>query len=462
MQAENAPTSPTRDPHHPTPISERLLVRAWQRGFGRPLRTTDGRDLSIVFRGRCVGGAGPDIRGALLAFDGGHLVEGDVEFHVRAADWRAHRHDRDPRYRAVVLHVVLRPDGPAPPDARGEPLPTLALSPDDLVGLTERDGDEPPGPAACHRQARERGTEHITATVDRLGDRRLAAKAARLEAELTRHRPEGVAYETLGDALGFSQNREPFARLVRAVPIALLGALLGRRAADDALLLAEAILFGVAGLLPSQRRNAPADWEADQLARDLEAAWALYRADWDGFGLAVPDWTFGGVRAANYPTRRVAALARLVVHYRAEGLDAAFLAPLRARPTPSRLERIFILESPDDYWATHADFGVRLPGPPAALLGQERARDAVVNVAFPLALAIAAQTGDRALADAAWDAYRSFPRPTVYGVTRTLAGELGLAAKLVATARRQQGLLYLSRNHCERAACERCPLASGG
>lgn len=442
-------------------LGERVLVRAWQRGLRRPLETTDGRQLSVVFRGRCLGGAGPDVRGAILAFDGGHLVEGDVEFHLRSADWRGHRHDRDPRYRAVVLHVVLEPDGPPPPDARGDPLPTLVLRSDDLAGLAENGHPTLSTPETCHRRARERGD--VVAVLDELGDRRLVEKAARFEAELTHRSPEALAYEAVFDALGFSHNREPFARLARAVPAELLSALLGRRPTADALLLAQAILFGVAGLLPSRRPSAAVDWEADEVVEELETVWALYRGEWDGFNLDLADWTFGGVRAANYPTRRVATAAHLVVRYRTEGFDAAFLAPLR-RGNPKRpdLEDLFVVDAPDDYWATHCDFGQRLPGGPASLLGTERARDAVVNVALPLALAVAAHADERSLADTAWQVYRSYPRPAAYGITRALSAELGLVGKQTNTARRQQGLLYLSRNHCERAACEQCPLADGG
>lgn len=442
-------------------LGERLLVRAWQRGLRRPLETTDGRQLSVIFRGRCLGGAGPDVRGAILAFDGGHLVEGDVEFHLRTVDWRGHRHDRDPRYRAVVLHVVLEADGPAPPDARGDPLPTLVLRPDDLTDLVAGDHPALSTPETCHRRARERGG--VVAVLDGLGDRRLAEKAARFEADLTHRSPEDLAYEAVFDALGFSHNREPFARLARAVPGDFLYALLGRRPPADALLLAQAILFGVAGLLPSRRPKAAVDWEGDEVVAELEDVWALYRGEWDGFSLDLADWTFGGVRAANYPTRRIATAAHLIVRYRTEGFEAAFLAPLRRRNSePPVLDGLFAVDAPADYWATHCDFGQRLPGGPAALLGTERARDAVVNVVLPLALAVAAHANEGHLADTAWKVYHSYPRPAAYGITRALSAELGLDGKQTRTARRQQGLLYLSRNHCERAACEQCPLAAGG
>src|SRR5438876_8876631 len=56
------------------------------------------------------------------------------------------------------------------------------------------------------------------------------------------------------------------------------------------LLLAEAILFGAAGLLPSQRADTPVDWDGDDTVDELEATWSLYRNDWSGLILESKDW----------------------------------------------------------------------------------------------------------------------------------------------------------------------------
>jgi hypothetical protein len=452
-------------------LAERNLVRAWQRGLGDFLRLADGRALSVVYRGRCLGGAGPDVRSALLAFADGQLLEGDVEFHQRASDWFGHHHHDDAHYRSVVLHVVMVDDAPSPRGPDGHPLPTLVVAPAHLAELAAI--EDTAGAGACHRLARQLAPVALGTLLDGLGDRRLAQRAARFEADLTRLSSGQLAQEALFDALGFSKNRSPFVRLAQSVPSERIGALIGRRPPEEALVLVQAILFGAAGLLPSQRPNLAVDWEGDDIAEELEAIWALYRQDWEGQLLTADDWTFGGVRPANYPTRRIATAAHLLVRYRGVGLDRGLVDPLRARaaapdgsdqeclsPTTSELERLFLVDDPDGYWASHSDFGRPLPGGVAALLGRDRARDALVNVALPLALAQAAQTDDRALADAAWAVYRSFPRPSPYQATQRLAADLGLSDRLVTTARRQQGLLHLVRNHCEGAGCLECPLLS--
>src|SRR5438132_10478747 len=139
--------------HH----SERSMVRAWQRGLGGPLRTTGGHALTVVYRGRCPGGAGPDVRGALLAFGGGQLVEGDVEFHLLASDWIGHGHHADPHFRSVVLHVVLDDDAAPSRDSAGQAVPTLVLALAEVARLTDGGAAVSPDAAACHRAARDRG-----------------------------------------------------------------------------------------------------------------------------------------------------------------------------------------------------------------------------------------------------------------------------------------------------------------
>src|SRR5258706_12615999 len=103
---------------------ETELIARWAAGEWREaaLLASDGQQYRVVYEGRRGGGAGPDFRDAVLACTDGARLHGDVELHLRAANWRAHGHERDPRYDGVVLHVVLAGRGPEPgrpPPRRG-------------------------------------------------------------------------------------------------------------------------------------------------------------------------------------------------------------------------------------------------------------------------------------------------------------------------------------------------------
>ena len=86
-----------------------------------------GGPYDVLLPGRLNGGAGPDFLGSVIRFPDGTVRRGDVEIHSRAYGWSAHRHQVDPRFAAVLAHVVGA--GPLTPvqSVRG-PVPTLLLS----------------------------------------------------------------------------------------------------------------------------------------------------------------------------------------------------------------------------------------------------------------------------------------------------------------------------------------------
>jgi hypothetical protein len=87
-----------------------------------------------------------------------------------------------------------------------------------------------------------------------------------------------------------------------------------------------------------------------------------------------------------------------------------------------------------------------------------------VNVVLPFALAWAEGRGDAPLAEAAVAVFRRYPRPSSYGVLKSLSAALG--SRATAGARRQQGMLHLFRRYCRQGGCAgdaadqgRCPLS---
>lgn len=125
----------------PVGISELLIQKIWlRRDFvGDALRTTDGRALKVIKPGRWNRLDGPDFIGAEIEL-GDQRILGDVEIHFYQRDWSAHRHETNPSFNGVVLHVVVFDIGenerPAV-TAAGRTLPTLVLAPTLREGLEE-------------------------------------------------------------------------------------------------------------------------------------------------------------------------------------------------------------------------------------------------------------------------------------------------------------------------------------
>jgi len=69
------------------------------------LFTSDGNDIQIIQPGIYNTNAGPDFNNAVIKI-GDVIWSGDVEMHIKSSDWNLHRHEIDPAYERVILHVV--------------------------------------------------------------------------------------------------------------------------------------------------------------------------------------------------------------------------------------------------------------------------------------------------------------------------------------------------------------------
>ena len=111
-----------------TPLNERLIQAIWATQLLRSegLRLLDGRSIRVLDQGRWNSSAGPDFLGARLMIDAREL-SGDVEIHLLASHWRAHRHEADLDYNNVIVHVVYQSDDERDADTlhNGETLPRL-------------------------------------------------------------------------------------------------------------------------------------------------------------------------------------------------------------------------------------------------------------------------------------------------------------------------------------------------
>lgn len=244
---------------------EKLLQKLWLRGdFQRAAAVTaDGRRVRIVHPGKWNLLGGPDFSAARLRFDDGPEITGDVEVHLHASDWEAHRHAEDPAYDRVMLHVVLFPP-PLRPTTRGgagREIPVLALLPLLHRALEEFAADEAVELLA-HRAAA------------RLPDELGALPAAELAALLRRY-----AHGRWSQKVRFARiraDRLGWAEACHHVALEILGYRFNR-----------APMLRIAGSCPL------ADWADGRV--DPEAAFAQEEGG----------WSLQGVRPANQPRTRL-------------------------------------------------------------------------------------------------------------------------------------------------------------
>lgn len=445
-------------------LREEDVARLWQvcPWGGKLLRTTGGEQIQVVYPGRRNLGPGPDFLDAIIALDGRRLRHGHIEIHTVTSAWRTHGHAPDPAYHNVMLHVVWDDDGPV----TGGPLRTLALAPHFPDGMPAAYVARPlPAFQPCAELHTKCDAMTVGMLFATLGERRLRKKAELMLSAIEQHGPEQALYAALLDALGYSQNREPFRQLSEGLPWPVAAALLSGK--PDAEQHGEALFLGAAGLLPSQRETASrrdttcrAPTAGEQTyVRELETLWRQFRLE-----PVVPAaaWVRRGVRPVNAPARRVAAAGHLCARLAATGPVHACLDLTDASDWAQALRRVqaaFALPAARSaYWATHCDFGVPLRGAPQSLIGAERVHEILTNVILPFLVAYGDIAGDAGLADWAITLFRRAPAAGLNRLTRSMRDDVfGLPPRYVPmTAARQQGLLHIYHAWCREKRCDAC------
>jgi hypothetical protein len=426
-------------------VSESLLYFIWQNQYFNKisLLTTDGELVQVLHPGFRNYNAGPDFTNARLLINEVEWV-GTVEMHTRTSDWLAHGHQHDRAYDNVILHVVWQDDRTATTRrvdrANGTPLPTLELQQRVELDLLDRYRtlSESSDSIPCAGQFRSVSPLRITSMLDNAMLQRLErkAEAVREIARQTSNDWEEVAYRLLAVNMGFKINAQPMTQLSRTVP---LKAILKHR---DALMQVEALLFGTAGLL---NNDEPDEYEAE-LQREYRFLAAKYMLS--DQQVVTHTWKWGRLRPANFPTLRLAQLARLLTRH--ASLFSLFVGTAEAETLLSSLQI-----TPSAYWQAHYRFGV-ITEKAAPTLGRTSAENIVINSVVPLLAAYAHHRGQPAYIDRAISLLEQLPAEKNHLIEGW--DTLGLGIR---TAFDSQAAIELYNEFCSVKKCLRCQVGAG-
>ena len=434
---------------------ERLLQAIWhhQRIRREDLRLGDGRMLRVLHPGFWNHGAGPDFRDAVLQIGDDAAFSCDIEVDITTAGWHAHKHDQNPNFAHVRLHVVwegestgdiatlsLKPFLDAPVAELGLWLATETARgfPDDLLGK-------------CASPLRDLSTKQIEQLLDEAALIRLQRKAGDLQARARQAGWEQALWEGLLRALGYKQNIWPMQRLAELRSRVC-------QEPDLPLLHTQARLLGISGLLPGDPACEPSASSA--YVRRLWDHWWRERSAFEDCRLPRAVWRFHGLRPANHPQRRLA----LAAHWwrdpaLVQRLEKWFLGPHAQTDLLHSLLRA--LQAPrDDFWSWHWTLRSKRMSAAQPLLGPARVTDIAMNALLPWFWIRAREGGNAALQTKAEELYFSWPRAEDNAVLRLARNRLlgGRSSERLPTAAQQQGLLQVVRDFCEHATalCTEC------
>jgi len=364
------------------------------------LKTQEGQDLKIIYPGQWNFGKGPDFIGATLTVNG-EIYEGDIALSTYASDWNPHEPPHDPDYNNVILHVYMwqgrgrKPQGKPPFQFEIKNYLTKGLLDlNDELDFESYPAENRSDIGLCHESLAQLAQEKLSQFLNAAGEARVLTKMQRFHDATIVAGYEQTFYRGVAEALGYPENKRAFQILADTLPLSALKILVPAGQAEKVLHY-QALLLGVSGLM-----NEGAQKKAG--FRKLLPIWQTYKDQAPRSPLTQKSWSFRGIRPANYPYRRLAGLAHLLVRHEKTGMFADFINSYQkiltsfGSKTPDKKTLTafndFFCISGEGYWANHYTPDGKTIAQALQLVGSARSREIVINIGLPIGL-IFARTG---------------------------------------------------------------------
>jgi len=467
-----------REEDHTIRVPEKVIRCIWNdQMFCTPsLKTQEDQNLEIIYPGYWNFGKGPDFTSATIKVDG-KTYEGDVELHVYSTDWNAHGHSSNPDFDNVILHVYMWQGRGKKPRAKSKQksLPFQFEIKDYLTkGILdlndELDFANYPvlnhlNYGLCHHPLSQLPEDKLTQILNAAGEARVFTKMERFHDAIIIEGYEQTFYRGVAEALGYPENKQAFQTLADTLPLVELVNLVPKKLSKAKRILHyQALLFGVSGLMSDEGKAG---------FQKLLPIWKAYRDQIPNSPLSKEDWSFRTIRPANYPYRRIAALAHLIVRHEKEGMFADFIRSYQKILASSGYEppdkkvlntfNDFFCLSVDDYWANHYTPDGKTLTQSQQLVGSARSREIIINIGLPIGLIFARagkftelETGLNAL-------FQSGKKASDHKLLRFMKhyifGNQEGMLRVLNSEKQTQGLMQIYQDFCTQSQnnCLNCP-----
>lgn len=410
---------------------ERLLQYVWKyRLFSEAdLCTSEGIPVTVLDPGIQNTDAGPDFFNAKIRI-AGVVWAGNIEIHAKASDWYRHRHDSNPSYDSVILHIVQENDAIIS-RTNGELIPQALIRisqniTENMEWLLSKDSLLP-----CANRLHEIDSLHLSAWLSALLTERLERKTDDIFARLENSTEDWneVFYVTLTRNFGFGTNSDAFEWLAQGLPFKYIQKQKGSPVQI------EALLFGLAGLLDEKNE--------DPYYQLLQREYTFLRKK---YGLKPLDsFLFKKLRnrPVNFPHIRLAQLAAIWINN-----DTIFSKILESDQLEV-LKNCFDVPL-SDYWDTHYHF--QYPSPMRKKsIGRNATFVVLINTVIPLLFAYGKKKHQPEYCSKALQMLEDIP-PEQNSIIKSFS-DAGLKAK---NACDTQALIQLRREYCEKKKCLYC------
>ena len=342
-------------------MKEDFIYYLWEnRLLNLDLRTTDGDEISVISVGNRNFDSGADFINARIKI-GGTLWAGQVEIHVRASDWFRHKHQYDDNYNNVILHVVYEYD------TDSLKIPTLEIKDkfDISLLLNYNNFVNSRNWIPCGEFIGGVQGFTVISWLDRMLVERLENECKDLDFKLkNNHYDWGLTfYHRFMRYFGLKVNNDSFEYLSRILPLNLLLKHL------DNEVYVESMLFGCAGFLDR-------DFE-EEYPRLLKREFNMLKSKFTLKVMPVSNWKFLRLRPPNFPTIRIAQLAKIIVK------NGNVFSKIRDSVDMCDIMELFDVEL-NPYWDDHFQFDKVSNVEKRKIFGKTAVDSVFINAIIPM------------------------------------------------------------------------------
>jgi hypothetical protein len=418
-------------------FSEELLQFIWQKKLLKPgpYISKGGNILNIIKTGELNADAGPDFFNGQVRVNN-VLLSGNIEIHINTSDWLKHKHQNDRSYDNIILHVVYHHDTDLPQNLvhAVEVLEIRDLV-DESTFINYKKLSEAPEKLPCSGLLRNVEEIKFISWLERMTIERLEDKVERIRKFFMRHKGDyhQTFYTILMRNFGFKINALPFELLATQLPVHIL-----LRHSDNLLQL-ESILFGMAGLLDEQYKDAH--------MRALQNEFEFLKKKYSLLPLRKEIFKFSKLRPANFPTLRLAQVAALI-----HKEPSVFSLPADYKNVEELRKMLEI--SLSGYWKNHYLCDGKMQDKDLAL-GKSSAENILINTFAPFYFFYSKNTGKDEFAELA---LRILGNCDVEDNNRTRLFKN--RKELLSSAAASQGVINLYENYCSSKKCLQCGIGA--
>ena len=394
------------------------------------LKTSNEEEITIINVGQYLELAGPDFFNAQVTI-GNQKWAGNVEIHLKSSDWYVHHHERDSAYENVILHVVWEHDTEIFRKNNTE-IPVL-----ELKKYVEKETVEnyqslisPKSWVFCEKQLKDIDEFTLKHWQERLFFERLERKSQPIFdlLEQTNQDWEAVLFCLLAKNFGLNTNGEIFLKIAQSIPFSIV------RKESFEIENLEALLFGTAGLLDSEKE--------DNYFKDLKFRYYYLLHKYQIEKNSIEPVQFFKHRPDNFPTIRLSQLANL--YHSQQNL----FSKICALNSLKNIYEVFQV-SASEYWLNHYKFDKESPKKKKPL-SKSFIDLIVINTIIPLQFAYAKSQGKeisedliRLLNEVSPEKNAIIDKFSVFGIKAKSAFET-------------QSLLQLKNEYCNKSKCLKC------